>query len=71
MTSLFTCTQAERDELAANIKSGVLETGYGDKRLKYASLEAMQIVLDKMDAYLFPSQIPARASRAAFSRRRG
>ena len=69
MGSTFTCTQADRDALYALIKSGVLETGYGDKRVKYASLEAMQVVLDRMDNYLNPNQADARTSRAAFSRR--
>jgi hypothetical protein len=69
MASLFTCTQEERDTLAANIKSGVLETGYGDKRVKYASLESMRSVLAEMDDYLNPSQADARTSRVATSRR--
>lgn len=38
-------TQAQIQELADAIASGVLSTGHGDKRVQYRSLEAMRSTL--------------------------
>ena len=63
------CTQQERDDLAAAIKSGILRTGYGDKAIQYQSLEQMRAVLAEMDEYLDGSSTAnTRYARLAFSR---
>lgn len=62
------CTQAERDELASAIKSGVMRVAYADKTVQYHSIEQMRALLDEMDEYLAGSSAPARTSRAIYSR---
>ena len=62
------CTQTERDELAAAIKSGVMRVGYGDKAIQYQSLADMRAVLAEMDEYLAGASATTRYARLGFSR---
>ncbi len=64
----ISCTQAERDLLAAAIKSGVVRVNYQDRTVQYGSLPEMRAILAEMDEYLAGSAAPERHSRVAHTR---
>lgn len=62
------CTQAERDTLAAAIKSGIARVQYTDKMVVYESSAVMRSILAEMDEYLAGANAPTSYQRVSFSR---
>jgi hypothetical protein len=62
----LSCTQTERDALAAAIKSGALSVVYDGKRVEYRSLADMLQTLALMNEFL--AGATSRSSVASFSR---
>lgn len=62
------CTQAEYDELAAAVKSGVMRVAYADKTVQYQSLADMRATLAEMGEYLAGTSAPSTYAKVAYSR---
>ena len=62
------CTQAERDALAAALKSGVMRVSYSDRTVQYQTPDQMRIILAEMDSYLAGSNAPDSFARLEYGR---